>query len=125
LKKIAVREGFYSEELMAKVADSGTVIGHAEIPEKWQEIFRTAQDISPEDHIKMQGILQQNGVDSSISKTINLPSGASREDVKLAYLRGYKLGCKGLTVYRDGSRDAQVLNTKARSEADKGSPWRW
>jgi ribonucleoside-diphosphate reductase alpha chain len=121
-EKVAVREGFYSEELMAKVADSGTVIGHAEIPEKWQEIFRTAQDISPEDHIKMQGILQQNGVDSSISKTINLPSGASREDVKLAYLRGYKLGCKGLTVYRDGSRDAQVLNTKARSEADKGQP---
>lgn len=109
---IAREEGFYSEELMSKVADSGTVIGHSEIPEKWQEIFRTAQDISPQDHIEMQGCLQKNGVDSSISKTINLPNDASREEVKLSYITGYKLGCKGLTVYRDGSRDHQVLNTK-------------
>ncbi|MBE0584098.1 MAG: ribonucleoside-diphosphate reductase, adenosylcobalamin-dependent, partial [Desulfofustis sp.] len=110
-------EGFYSEELMHKVADSGTVIGHAEIPKKWQEIFRTAQDISPDDHIKMQGILQKSGVDSSISKTINLPGTATRADVKHSYILGYNLGCKGLTVYRDGSRDSQVLNTKERSEA--------
>lgn len=118
-EKIARKEGFYSDELMSKVADSGTVIGHDEIPQKWQEIFRTAQDIAPEDHIKMQGRLQQNGVDSSISKTINLPNNASREEVKLSYITGYKLGCKGLTVYRDGSRDQQVLNTKERSEKDK------
>lgn len=115
-EKIANQEGFYSEELMTKVADSGTVIGHDEIPEKWQEVLRTAQDVTPEDHIRMQGILQQNGVDSSISKTINLPNSASREEVKLSYLMGYQLGCKGLTVYRDGSRDSQVLNTKERSE---------
>ncbi len=76
-EEVAKAEDFYSEELMSKVADSGTVIGHAEIPEKWQEVFRTAQDINPEDHIKMQGILQQSGVDSSISKTINLPNNAS------------------------------------------------
>ncbi|MGW8158742.1 MAG: adenosylcobalamin-dependent ribonucleoside-diphosphate reductase [Desulfoprunum sp.] len=111
-EQIARAEGFYSEELMSRVADSGTVIGHPEIPGQWQEIFRTAQDISPEDHIRMQGILQQSGVDSSISKTINLPKAATREDVKLSYITGYKLGCKGLTVYRDGSRDSQVLNTK-------------
>ena len=115
-EKIAKAEGFYSEALMSKVADSGTVIGHDEIPFKWQEIFRTAQDIKPEDHIKMQGILQQSGVDSSISKTINLPSEATRDDVKLAYILGYNMGCKGLTVYRDGSRDEQVLNTKDSSE---------
>lgn len=117
-EQIARKEGFYSEELMAKVADSGTVIGHEEIPEKWQEIFRTAQDVTPEDHIKMQGILQKNGVDSSISKTINLPNSATREDVKLSYLLGYELGCKGLTVYRDGSRDSQVLNATS-SEQDQ------
>ena len=111
-EQIARREGFYSEELMSKVADSGTVIGHDEIPSHWQEVFRTAQDIKPEDHIRMQGILQQNGVDSSISKTINLPKDATREEVKLSYILGYQLGCKGLTVYRDGSRDSQVLNTK-------------
>lgn len=118
-EKVAREEGFYSDELMSKVADSGTVIGHDEIPEKWQEVFRTAQDIAPEDHIKMQGMLQQNGVDSSISKTINLPNHASREEVKLSYISGYKLGCKGLTVYRDGSRDHQVLNTKEMSEKDQ------
>ncbi len=112
---VARQEGFYSDELMSRVADSGTVIGHEEIPVKWQEIFRTAQDIKPEDHIQMQGRLQQSGVDSSISKTINLPRSASREEVKLAYITGYKLGCKGLTVYRDGSRDNQVLNTTESS----------
>ncbi len=119
-EKVAKEEGFYSRELMDKVADSGTVIGHPEIPEHWQEVFRTAQDISPDDHIKMQGILQQSGVDSSISKTINLPSTANREDVRRSYMLGYNLGCKGLTVYRDGSRDSQVLNTKERSEKSNG-----
>ncbi len=111
-EKIAKDEGFYSQQLMSKVADTGTVLGHDEIPEEWQKIFCTAQDIKPEDHIRMQGILQQSGVDSSISKTINLPGDATREQVKLAYLMGYQLGCKGLTVYRDGSRDSQVLKTK-------------
>jgi len=119
-EQVAKAEGFYSERLMQKVADSGTVIGHDEIPETWQEVFRTAQDIDPDDHIKMQGILQQSGVDSSISKTINLPSTATRDDVKRSYILGYNLGCKGLTVYRDGSRDAQVLNTKERSEKTEG-----
>ena len=107
---IARREGFYSDDLMDKVAESGTVIGHPEIPEKWQDVFRTAQDISPDDHIRMQGILQNSGVDSSISKTINLPATASKDDVRLSYELAFELGCKGLTVYRDGSRDSQVLN---------------
>ena len=108
---VAREEGFFSEALMKKVAESGTVVGHDEIPEKWQEIFRTAQDIAPEEHIRMQGALQVNGVDSSISKTINLPSTATTEDVRLSYMLGFELGCKGLTVYRDGSRDSQVLKT--------------
>ena len=116
-ERIARDQGFYSDELMLKVAESGTVIGHDEIPEKWQEVFRTAQDISPEDHIRMQGALQNSGVDSSISKTINLPNSATRDDVKYSYLTAYRLGCKGLTVYRDGSRDSQVLNTTVQSKA--------
>ena len=114
-ERVARAEGFYSATLMEKVATSGTVIGHADIPVKWQEVFRTAQDISPEQHIRMQGILQQNGVDSSISKTINLPSSATQDDVRTSYMLGFELGCKGLTVYRDGSRDHQVLNTMATS----------
>jgi ribonucleoside-diphosphate reductase alpha chain len=116
-EQIARKEGFYSEELMAKVADSGTVIGHDEIPEHWQDVFRTAQDVTPEDHIRMQGILQNNGVDSSISKTINLPNSATREEVEFSYVMGYKLGCKGLTVYRDGSRDQQVLNNTGTKDS--------
>jgi len=118
-ERIAREEGFYSDELMSKVADTGTVMGHEEIPKKWQDIFCTAQDISSEDHIRMQGILQKSGVDSSISKTINLPGSATRDEVKLSYISGYKLGCKGLTVYRDGSRESQVLNTKESSGNDK------
>jgi ribonucleoside-diphosphate reductase alpha chain len=114
-ERVARAEGFYSAAMMEKVAATGTVIGHAEIPARWQEIFRTAQDISPESHIRMQGILQKNGVDSSISKTINLPSSATHDDVRTSYMLGFELGCKGLTVYRDGSRDHQVLNTMATS----------
>ena len=117
-EQVAQKEGFYSATLMEKVAESGTVIGHAEIPEKWQEIFRTAQDISPEAHIRLQGALQKSGVDSSISKTINLPSTATEDDVRTAYLLGYELGCKGLTVYRDGSRDNQVLNLGAGAKEE-------
>lgn len=118
-ERVARQEKFYSDELMEKVAESGTVIGHDEIPAKWQDIFRTAQDISPENHIKMQGILQTSGVDSSISKTINLPSSATKDDVKLSYELAFDLGCKGLTVYRDGSRDSQVLNAGKAPENEK------
>jgi ribonucleoside-diphosphate reductase alpha chain len=124
-EQVARDEGFYSDELMSKVADSGTVIGHKEIPKKWQEIFRTAQDIRPQDHIEMQGWLQRNGVDSSISKTINLPRSATREEVELSYITGYKLGCKGLTVYRDGSRDNQVLNTTESKEEKTAMVSEW
>ena len=116
-ERVARREGFFSEELMAKIAETGTVIGHLEIPEKWQEIFRTAQDIAPEMHIRMQAELQKY-VCNSISKTINLPNSATKQDVAEAYLLAYKLGCKGLTVYRDGSRDVQVLYGKT----NKGQP---
>lgn len=101
---------------MKEVAESGTVIGHKVIPLHWQEIFCTAQDISPENHIRMQGTLQRSGVDSSISKTINLPATATREDVRFSYELGFKLGCKGLTVYRDGSRDSQVLSASRDTE---------
>jgi len=113
---VAREEGFFSDELLEKVAETGTVVGLDEIPEKWQQIFRTAQDIEPEEHIRMQGALQLNGIDSSISKTINLPSSATPDDVRLSYLLGFELGCKGLTVYRDGSRDSQVLNTVGSSD---------
>ncbi len=115
-ESVARKEGFFSDALMKKVARTGTVVGHDEIPAKWQNIFRAAQDVTPEEHIRMQGSLQTNGVDSSISKTINLPGSAGKEDVRLSYMLGFELGCKGLTVYRDGSRDSQVLNTGSSGE---------
>ncbi|MCI5125128.1 MAG: adenosylcobalamin-dependent ribonucleoside-diphosphate reductase [Candidatus Electrothrix sp. AR5] len=115
---VARKEGFFSDALLKKVARTGTVVGHDEIPATWQNIFRAAQDITPEEHIRMQGALQTNGVDSSISKTINLPGSASKEDVRLSYMLGFQLGCKGLTVYRDGSRDSQVLNTGSSGEKE-------
>lgn len=111
-EQIGREEGFYSDELLEKIIETSTVIGHDEIPLKWQEIFRTAQEISTEDHIAMQGILQRNGVDSSISKTINMPNDATIESVRDAYLLGHQERCKGLTIYRDGSRSEQVLNKK-------------
>ena len=115
-ESVARKEGFFSDALLKKVARTGTVVGHDEIPGNWQNIFRAAQDITPEEHIRMQGALQTNGVDSSISKTINLPGSAGKEDVRLSYMLGFELGCKGLTVYRDGSRDSQVLNTGSSDE---------
>lgn len=115
-EEVARREGWYSEELMAEVLERGTPVGIAQIPAKWQEIFRCAQDISVNDHIKMQAMLQASGVDSSISKTINMPSTATKQDVKKAYLMGWALQCKGLTVYRDGCREGQVLTVGVKPQ---------
>lgn len=115
---VAKKEGFFSDNLMKKIVKSGTVVGLEEVPQKWQNIFKTAQDIKAEDHIKMQGALQKH-VCSSISKTINMPYNATIDDVKQAYLLGWNLECKGLTVYRDGSRNNQVLNA---GENEKNLP---
>src|SRR4030042_1272895 len=108
-KKIAVREGFYSENLMKKIAQHGTVRGLEEVPKKWQNIFVTSHDISPEIHIKMQAAFQDH-VDNAVSKTVNFSNSATVEDVRNVYMLAHKLGCKGVTIYRDGSRDQQVLN---------------
>jgi ribonucleoside-diphosphate reductase alpha chain len=120
-EEIGKRDGWYSEELLEEVAASGTVLGNTRIPPDAQRLFACAQDISVEDHIKMQAALQANGVDASISKTINMPASATKEDVKAAYMMGWKLGCKGLTVYRDGSREGQVLNVGKKEE--KAAVW--
>lgn len=129
-EEIGRREGWYSDELLEEVAAAGTVIGNKKIPADTQLLFACAQDISVEDHIMMQATLQKNGVDASISKTINMPATATKEDVKAAYVTGWELGCKGLTVYRDGSREGQVLNVGKKekpflaiNEQGFGSGW--
>ena len=108
-KEIARREGFYSDELMKKIAQEGSVQGITEIPDKWRKIFITAHDINPEWHVRIQAAFQKY-TDNAVSKTVNFSNSATREDVEKVYLLAYELGCKGVTIYRDGSRDEQVLN---------------
>jgi ribonucleoside-diphosphate reductase alpha chain len=108
-EKIANERGFYSPELIRKIASSGGIQSFKEVPKDVREIFVTAQDITPEWHVKMQATLQRN-VDNSISKTINFPSTAAIKDVENAYLLAWKGKCKGITTYRDGSYEEQVIN---------------
>src|SRR3989337_201425 len=107
---IAKAEGFWSDDLINKIiANHGSVRGLNEVPAKWQDIFATAHDVASEWHVRMQAAFQEY-TDSAVSKTINMPLVATVDDVKDAYILAYKLGCKGITVYRDGSRSEQVMN---------------
>ncbi|MEK6863326.1 MAG: adenosylcobalamin-dependent ribonucleoside-diphosphate reductase [Nanoarchaeota archaeon] len=108
-EKIAKERGFYSPELIAQVAREGTVRNCKDVPKDVRDIFVTAQDIEPEWHIKMQATLQKH-VDNSISKTINFPRTASIKDVENSYMLAWKSKCKGITIYRDGSYEDQVIN---------------
>ncbi|MCC7194621.1 MAG: vitamin B12-dependent ribonucleotide reductase [Gemmatimonadaceae bacterium] len=112
---IAKAEGWYSEALMERIATTGSV-KHPEVPEKWQRVFVTANHIAPEWHIWMQAAFQES-CDSAISKTTNFAHSATRADVRRIYELAYKTHCKGVTVYRDGSRDNQVLSTGATEKA--------
>lgn len=116
--EVAKREGFYGETVMKKVAAKGSVHGVAEIPEKWQKVFVTSHEIQPEFHVKMQAAFQAH-TDNAVSKTVNFGNSATMEDVKEVYLMSYKLGCKGITIYRDGSRDVQVLNMGSTNKETK------
>ncbi len=111
----AKKEGFYSQELIKKIASGESIQKMDEVPERAKRIFKTAMDISFFWHIKMQAAFQES-TDNAVSKTINLSSSAELEDVKESYLLAYKLGCKGLTVYRDGSRTGQVLTVEKKEE---------
>ncbi|HZH39903.1 MAG TPA: vitamin B12-dependent ribonucleotide reductase [Gemmatimonadales bacterium] len=106
---IAKREGWYSEELMRKIAEAGNIHFDA-VPAKWQRTFVTAHDVTPEWHIQMQAAFQEF-TDSAISKTCNFSNDATEEYVEKIYRDAFKLGCKGVTVYRDGAREGQVLST--------------
>jgi len=109
-EEIAVKRGFYSQELMALIADHGSVHGIDEVPEDVQRVFVTAHDIAPEWHIRMQAAFQTH-TDNAVSKTVNFGNEATPEDVRHVYDLAYELGVKGVTIYRDGSKDNQVLST--------------
>ena len=110
---VAKREGFYSDDLMQQLAETGSLsrldpsLG---VPQWVKDVFRTSHDISPEWHVRMQAAFQKY-TDNSVSKTINFPHDATTSDVATAYTMAYDLGCKGITVYRDGSKAGQVLST--------------
>ncbi len=102
--------GFYSDELMEKITRHRSLSAVDEIPDEVKAVFLTSADVVPEEHIRMQAAFQKH-CDSSVSKTINLPNSAGREEVRRAFELANELGCKGVTIYRDGSRPHQVLST--------------
>ncbi len=113
---VAKKEGFYSQQLMEEVSETGSLAHvQAEVPQWVKDVFVTSHDISPEWHVKMQAAFQRY-TDNAVSKTINFPNSASVENIAGAYMLAYELGCKGITTYRDGSKENQVLSA---GESDK------
>ncbi len=108
-ERVAIQSGFYSREIMDRIAREGTISHLAEIPDDIRRIFVTAHDVSPEWHIRMQAAFQKY-TDNAVSKTVNLPAHATVEEVRKIYDMAYELGCKGVTIYRDGSKQNQVLS---------------
>ncbi len=117
-EKIAKERGFYSRELMEKIAEKGSCQNIPEVPEDIRRIFVTSHDITPEWHIRMQAVFQKY-TSNAVSKTVNFPHHATVEDVKKVYMLAYKLGCKGVTIYRDKSREEQVLNIASAKKAEE------
>lgn len=109
-EKVARSGNFYSDELMDYLASGGSIQDREDVPKWVKEVFVIAADISPQDHVRMQAVFQES-VDAAISKTINFPNSATRDDVRIAYMLAWELGCKGITVYRAGSRESEVLTS--------------
>jgi ribonucleoside-diphosphate reductase alpha chain len=107
-ESVALKEGFYDEELIKKIAKKTSIQDVEEVPERVRRLFVAAHDISAEWHVRMQAAFQKH-TDNAVSKTINFPNRATPDDIDKAYQLAYKLGCKGVTVYRHGSREKQVL----------------
>jgi ribonucleoside-diphosphate reductase alpha chain len=116
---VARERGFASDDLLDHVREHGSVRGRADVPDDVQRVFATAHDIAPEWHLRVQAAFQES-TELGISKTINLPNEATPEDVKTAYALAWELGCKGVTVFRDGCTPQQFLaagHATADSEA--------
>ncbi|MBI5870306.1 MAG: adenosylcobalamin-dependent ribonucleoside-diphosphate reductase [Actinobacteria bacterium] len=118
-ERVARERGFYSEELMMEISRTGSVQCNEAVPEDVRKLFVTAMDIDAEWHVRMQAAFQKY-VDNAVSKTVNLPREAGIDDVRRVFLLAWDLGCKGITVFRYGSRKQQVLYLGGTSEADLG-----
>jgi len=110
--EVAKQQGFHSDDLASKVMEHGSVMGVDDVPADWQKVFVTAGEIAPLWHVKMQAAFQKY-VDNAVSKTINMPEDATRDDVREAYLTAWETGCSGITVYRNNSKTTQVLNVSS------------
>jgi len=116
-EEIAKREGFYSEELMQKLSQGAHLSEIDEVPDRVKRIFVTAHEISPEWHVRMQAAFQRS-TDNAVSKTVNFPQEATREDIAKVYMLAYQEGLKGITIYRDRSRESQVLITGKETKTE-------
>ncbi|MDA8083329.1 MAG: vitamin B12-dependent ribonucleotide reductase [Nitrospiraceae bacterium] len=120
-EKVAKERGFWSRDLMERIADAGSLHDFAEIPDDVKAVFVTAHDISPVEHVAMQAAFQKY-IDNAVSKTVNFPHDATPKDVEDVYMLAYELNCKGVTVYRDGSREDQVLSTGKTNQEAAAAP---
>ncbi len=123
-RELAKERGFFSPQLMKQIADAGGIADLPEVPSDIKEIFVTAHDVEPEWHVRMQGAFQKY-TDNAVSKTVNFPNSATQEDVEQVYRLAYSLGCKGVTIFRDGSRSEQVwtksITKKGGAQAGQGA----
>lgn len=120
LQRVLEERGLYSDALLRKIAKAGTLAHLEEIPEDIRRVFVCSHDVSPLYHVKMQAAFQKY-TDNAVSKTVNFKNDARVEDVEQVYMLAYELGCKGVTIYRDGSRDGQVLNIGEVHKAEAAS----
>lgn len=114
-REVAINEGFYSEEVMEKIAEKGNLKDIDEVPSEFKRIFVTAHEISPKWHVRTQAAFQKF-VDNAVSKTVNFPSSATIQDVEDVYMLAYRLDCKGITIFRDKSRGTQVLQVEGKKK---------
>lgn len=120
--QVAVERGFWSRDLVDEVAHRGSLSGiPSAVPDDVRAVFATAHEIMPEWHVRVQAAFQKH-VDNAVSKTINFPFDADPENIKSAYLTAWNLGCKGLTIYRTGSRQNQVLRFISKDRGDEENP---
>ena len=117
LRDVLEARGLYNDDLLQHIAEEGTLVHLEELPEDIRRVFVSAHDISPLYHTRMQAAFQEY-TDNAVSKTVNFPHDATKEEVAEVYTLAYKLGCKGVTIYRDGSREIQVLNLKKKEEPE-------
>ena len=111
--KDALKENkIYKEELIDRIVNRNSIRKIKDIPLKIRKVFRVAHDMSPEGHINMQAVFQES-IDNAISKTVNFPNRTTMKDIEKVYLHAWKNNCKGITIYRDGSRSNQVVQSNS------------